>query len=58
MHQYIDVNTIFWLWPEIILIVVASGIYIGGTWPGYHTSWAQLSILTYVAAGVILLRHE
>lgn len=56
--MFIDVNTIFWLWPEIILIVVASGIYIGGTWPGYHTSWAQLSILTYVAAGVILLRHE
>ena len=56
--MFIDVNTIFWLWPEIILIVVASGIYIGGTWPGYRTSWAQLSILTYVAAGVILLRHE
>jgi NADH-quinone oxidoreductase subunit N len=55
---FIDANTIFWLWPEIILIVVASGIYIGGTWPGYRTSWAQLSILTYVAAGVILLRHE
>ncbi|MFP6670572.1 MAG: proton-conducting transporter membrane subunit, partial [Pirellulaceae bacterium] len=56
--MFIDANTIFWLWPEIILIVVASGIYIGGTWPGYRTSWAQLSILTYVAAGVILLRHE
>ncbi len=56
--MFIDVNTIFWLWPEIILIVVASGIYIGGTWPGYRTSWAQLSILTYVAAGVVLLRHE
>ena len=56
--MFIDVNTIFWLWPEIILIIVASGIYIGGTWPGYRTSWAQLSILTYVAAGVVLLRHE
>ena len=56
--MFIDVNTIFWLWPEIILIIVASGIYIGGTWPGYRSSWAQLSLLTYVAAGVILLRHE
>ena len=54
----VDVNTIFWLWPEIILVAVASGIYIGGTWSANRTSWAQLSLLTYVAAGFVLLSHE
>jgi len=55
---FVNINTIFWLWPEIILILVACGIYLGGTWSTNRTSWSQLALVSYVAAGFILLRHE
>ncbi|MEO2021143.1 MAG: NADH-quinone oxidoreductase subunit N [Pirellulaceae bacterium] len=56
--MFVNINTIFWLWPEIILILVACGIYLGGTWSTNRTSWSQLALVSYVAAGFILLRHE
>lgn len=56
--MFVNVNTILWLWPEIILILVACGIYLGGTWSTNRTSWSQLALVSYIAAGFILLRHE
>lgn len=55
----VDTSTIAWLWPEITLILWASGLFLAGTFgtPRPH-AWTWAALAGYLAAAAILLGYE
>ncbi|MCO6459087.1 MAG: NADH-quinone oxidoreductase subunit N [Pirellulaceae bacterium] len=51
-----DRNTVVLLLPELILVAMATWIYVGGTITRSRTWWVLFALATYLATGLILLR--
>lgn len=54
----VDVQTIRCLWPELLLVVCAAGIYLGGTLRAGRTSWVSLALAVYGSAAALILATE
>ena len=52
-----DLRTLWLLLPEIIIIVMAVWIYLGGTFTRSRNSWTAFAVLTFFAASVVLYRQ-
>jgi NADH-quinone oxidoreductase subunit N len=55
---YVDLETIKLLWPELILVLLASWIYVGGTVQQSRLWWTLFSLAGYVVAGYAVLTGE
>jgi len=55
---YVDLETIKLLWPELILVLLASWIYIGGTIQQSRLWWTLFSLAGYLVAGYAVLSGE
>ncbi|MHB0956434.1 MAG: NADH-quinone oxidoreductase subunit N [Pirellulaceae bacterium] len=56
--MFVDLSTVSLVWPEFILILIASWIYLGGTLSPGRTLWTWLAIATYLVALLLMLRNE
>ncbi|MCA9143269.1 MAG: NADH-quinone oxidoreductase subunit N [Planctomycetaceae bacterium] len=56
--MYVDLETIKLLWPELILVLLASWIYIGGTVQQSRLWWTLFSLAGYVVAGYAVFSGE
>ncbi len=56
--MFVDIETIRLLWPEIILIVMASWIYLAGAFQPQSTWWTCFSLAVYAIAAYVLLGAE
>lgn len=56
--MWTDRETIQLLLPEILLVVMATWIYIAGTISRGRLWWCTFSVITYVIAGLLLIRIE
>ena len=54
----VDLNTISLVWPEVILIIIAAWIYVGGTATAGRQFWSLLAVITYAMAAWVLVRNE
>ncbi len=53
--MFVDSETIRFLWPELILVLCAAWIYLGGTFRGSRRWWVAFALAAYLLAlGVIL----
>jgi NADH-quinone oxidoreductase subunit N len=55
---YVDLETIKLLWPELILVLLASWIYIGGTVQQSRLWWTLFSLAGYLVVGYAVLSGE
>lgn len=56
--MFVDAETIRYLWPEIILIVMASWIYLAGAFQPHRVWWTYFSLAVYGIVGYALLGAE
>lgn len=50
----VDLDTVRWLLPELILVAAATCVYVGGTWIRHSILWAIVAMLAcVVAAGAL-----
>lgn len=56
--MYVDLETIKLLWPELILVLLASWIYIGGTVQQSRLWWTLFSLAGYLVAGYAVFSGE
>ncbi|MDA1051916.1 MAG: NADH-quinone oxidoreductase subunit N [Planctomycetota bacterium] len=56
--MYVDLETIKLLWPELILVLLASWIYIGGTIQPSRLGWTLFSLAGYLISGYAILSGE
>ncbi|MBC8353236.1 MAG: NADH-quinone oxidoreductase subunit N [Planctomycetes bacterium] len=56
--MYVDLETIKLLWPELILVLLASWIYIGGTVQQSRLWWTAFALAGYLVAGYAVLSGE
>ncbi len=52
--MFVEARTVALLWPEVVLIVAATTILIGGAFKRSRTWWTTASLVAYVAAGIAL----
>ena len=43
----VDLSTVSLVWPEFILILIATWIYLGGTLSPGRTLWTWMAMVTY-----------
>lgn len=53
-----DLRTIAWLQPEILLVVVATLIYVVGAWKRGVVVWTVVALAGYAGAAALLARNE
>ncbi|WP_425615860.1 NADH-quinone oxidoreductase subunit N [Anatilimnocola sp. NA78] len=53
--MFVEARTLGLLGPEILLIAIATLIYVGGTFVRQRETWSLVALITYVAAGIWLL---
>lgn len=56
--NFVDPNTVGRLLPEIILVLMASWMYIGGTFNRSRVSWSLIALMSYIVAAVALFRQS
>ncbi len=56
--MYVDLESIKLLWPELILVLLASWIYIGGTVQQSRLWWTLFSLAGYIVAGYAVMSGE
>ncbi len=56
--MFVDLSTVSLVWPEFILILIATWIYLGGTMSPGRTLWTWMAIVTYLVAFLLMLRNE
>ncbi len=56
--MYVDLETIRLLWPELILVLLASWIYIGGTIQPSRFGWTLFSLAGYLISCFAILSGE
>ena len=56
--MYADLETIKFLWPELILVLLASWIYVGGTVQQSRPWWTLFSLAGYFVAGYAVVSGE
>ena len=54
--MYVDFDTIGLVWPEVILVLLAAWIYVGGTIQRTRWWWTVFAIMAYVVTGIVLAR--
>ncbi len=54
----VDLSTVSLIWPEFILVVIATWIYVGGTWSPGRSIWNAMAIATYAVVFLVVLRNE
>ncbi len=52
--MFVELDTIRWLWPEIVLVILASWIYVGHTFRQDRLAWTIVAAAAYVVAGFAL----
>lgn len=55
--MFANSETLIRLMPEIILVALATWIFIGGTFWANRAFWSTLAMLTYLVAAIALYRH-
>lgn len=55
--MFVESQTIIQLLPEIILVALATWMFVGGTFAGGRTFWSTFSLLGYLVAAFALYRH-
>ena len=56
--MFVDSQTVFHIWPEIVLVFLASWIYLGGAFQTSRTWWTIFSLAAYAVAAFIILKNE
>ncbi len=56
--MYVDADTIRLLWPEIILIAMASWVYLAGAFQPHRVWWTCFSLAVYGVVAYVLLGTE
>ena len=56
--MFVDLNTIRILWPEFMLVLMATWIYIGGTLRQSRAWWSIFSIIVYAIVGGVVVWKE
>ncbi len=56
--MYVDIFTIGLVWPEVILVLIATWMYLAGTITRGRTLWTVLATVTYGVAFFVLLWKE
>ena len=56
--MFVDLSTISLVWPEFILILIATWMYLGGTMSPGRVLWTWMSIATYLVALVLMFQNE
>ncbi len=56
--MFVDAETIRLLWPEIILIAMASWIYLAGAFQPHRVWWTCFSLAVYAVVAYVLLGTE
>lgn len=56
--MYVDFDTIRYLWPEVILVLIAAWIYLAGTIQPSRAWWTIFSLAAYGVAAAIVLWKE
>ncbi len=56
--MFVDFSTVSLVWPEFVLILIATWIYVGGTISPGRTLWTWMAIVTYVVAFLLMFRNE
>lgn len=54
----VDLDTIRWLAPELVLVVAATSIYLGGTWLRHSALWGIAGMVSLVIAAALLASAE
>jgi NADH-quinone oxidoreductase subunit N len=54
----VDFNTLVHVWPEVILVILATWIYVVGAFQTARLWWAMFALAGYAVAGVVLVRNE
>jgi NADH-quinone oxidoreductase subunit N len=54
----VDLSTVSLVWPEFILILIATWIYVGGTLSPGRTIWNAMAIVTYLVVFLVMLKNE
>jgi NADH-quinone oxidoreductase subunit N len=55
---YVDFDTIRYLWPEVILVLIATWIYLGGTIQPNRGWWTTFSLAAYAVSAYVILWKE
>jgi len=55
---FVDLNTVRDLWPELLLVLLASWIYVGGTIQASRAWWTGFSLAAYAVAAYVILWKE
>jgi NADH-quinone oxidoreductase subunit N len=55
---FVDSQTVFHIWPEIVLVFLASWIYVGGAFQTSRTWWTIFSLAAYGVAAFIIWKNE
>ena len=56
--MYVDIETVKLLWPELILVLLASWIYIGGTIQQSRLWWTCFALAGYLVSGFAIVSSE
>ncbi|MHB8971167.1 MAG: NADH-quinone oxidoreductase subunit N [Pirellulaceae bacterium] len=56
--MFVDLSTVSLVWPEFILILIATWIYLGGTMSPGRTLWTWMAVVTYLVAFLLMFRNE
>ena len=56
--MYVDLSTIGLVWPEFILILIATWLYVGGTFSPGRALWTLLATVTYLVAFLVVVNNE
>ncbi|MFV1964139.1 MAG: NADH-quinone oxidoreductase subunit N [Pirellulaceae bacterium] len=56
--MFVDFNTVRDLWPELLLILLASWIFLGGTIQASRAWWTGFSIASYCVAAYVIVWKE
>jgi NADH-quinone oxidoreductase subunit N len=55
---FVDLSTVSLVWPEFMLILIATWMYLGGTFSRGRAMWTGLALVTYVVVATVLWRNE
>jgi NADH-quinone oxidoreductase subunit N len=54
---FVETNTLIMLMPEIFLVLLATWMFVGGTFANSRTFWSAYAAISYIIVGYILFRH-
>lgn len=55
--MFVETQTVVQLLPEVILVALATWMFVGGTFAGGRAFWSTFALLSYLVAGFALFLH-